>query len=91
MESQNVKECLKVRLNLREGGEGGEKKIGEQGKKHGECLVVPLSHTRAPSPVLSSSASSTNGSVTKPVQFAYWPTCQLRVNGQPHPALLCGH
>lgn len=30
-------------------------------------------------------ACSTNGSMAKPVAFAYWPTCHLRVKGQPTP------
>lgn len=30
-------------------------------------------------------ACSTNGSMAKPVTFAYWPTCHLRVKGQPTP------
>lgn len=57
-------------------GEGG----GRERKKHGECLAF-YTHLQGEQDL----ACSTNGSMAKPVAFAYRPTCHLRVKGQPTP------
>lgn len=70
-----VTECLKESVNLYKRGRGGGKR-----KKHGECLAF-YTHLQGEQDL----ACSTNGSMAKPVAFAYWPTCHLRVKGQPTP------
>lgn len=46
-------------------------------------------HTQAEPEGEQDPTCSSTGCVTKPVEFAYWPLCHLRVKGQPHPALAC--
>lgn len=75
MESWYVKECLKESVNLyKEEGKG---------KKEKETWGVSSFYTHLQGE--QDLACSTNGSVTKPVAFAYQPACHLRVKGQPTP------
>ena len=55
----------------------------------GVCLLSDT-HTHAEPEGKQDPACSSTCSVTKPVEFAYLPSCHLREKGQPHPALACG-